>query len=186
MKPLRIGHFCVAAVALAAGCKSGPAPEPETLRQGPWAKQPGITGPAPAMPAETQKGDTLSPTMSSVHIDERIVRTCGNLPEPHFELDSAAIRDQAAETLRTVARCFADGPLRGMGVKLVGRADPRGTETYNLALGHDRAASVARFLEGAGIPRASIRVTSRGEMEASGTDERGWALDRRVDIEIDE
>jgi len=181
MKPLRVGFWFVAAAALVAGCKSGPAPEPETVRQGPAAPGGNMTGESRAAP---QRGDTSSPSMGSIHIDERIVQMCGNLPNPHFAFDSAAIRDQAAETLRTVARCFSEGPLKGKTVKLVGRADPRGTESYNLALGHDRAASVARFLEGAGLPQANVQMTSRGEMDATGTDEEGWSRDRRVDIAL--
>lgn len=179
MKVLRDCLWFAAAAALAAGCKSGPAPEPETARFGPAMSGAGASDRQGAAP---HRGDTSSPTMGSLHIDDRIVRACGNLPEPHFEFDSAAIRDQPAEALRTVARCFTDGALKGKRVKLVGRADPRGTETYNLALGQDRAASVARFLEGAGLPQASISTMSRGEMDAHGTDEEGWARDRRVDI----
>jgi len=29
-----------------------------------------------------------------------------------------------------------------------------------------------------------MSTTSRGEMDATGTNEPGWALDRRVDIEL--
>jgi peptidoglycan-associated lipoprotein len=184
MKALRDCLWFSAAALLAAGCKSGPAPEPETARQGPTANAWRMAGdPRGAAP---QRGDTTSPTMGSIRIDERILQACGSLPEPQFELDSAAIRDRAAESLRTVARCFSDGPLKGRRVKLVGRADPRGTETYNLALGQDRAASVARFLEGAGLPRPMISTMSRGEMDATGADEEGWARDRRVDIVLGE
>lgn len=180
MKLRIIGSGVVAAAALAVGCKSGPAPEPETARQGPVAGDARMAGDT----QEAPRRDTDSPTMGSIHVDERIVRICGDLPDPHFEFDSASIRGRAADSLRAVARCFTDGALRGKSVKLVGRADPRGGEAYNLALGHDRAASVARFLEGAGIPQANIRMMSRGEMDATGTDEAGWARDRRVDIAL--
>lgn len=173
-------YFAAAATAvLAAGCKSGPAPEPETARFGPATSGAGAADTSGTVPG---RGDTATPSMGSLHIDERIVQACGNLPQAHFEFDSAAIRDQPAEALRTVARCFTDGPLKGRRIKLVGRADPRGTETYNLALGQDRAASVARFLEGAGVTQANVSTMSRGEMDASGVDEQGWARDRRVDI----
>jgi hypothetical protein len=29
-----------------------------------------------------------------------------------------------------------------------------------------------------------MRATSRGELDATGTDETGWAQDRRVDIDL--
>ena len=127
-------------------------------------------------------GDTDSPTAGSIHIDPRIVQACGNMPNPHFPFDSAAIRDQAADRLQLVAKCFVSGPLQGRTVKLVGRADPRGGDMYNLTLGQDRASSVAKFLESMGVQPKNISTTSRGSMDATGTDEEGWARDRRVDI----
>ena len=33
-----------------------------------------------------------------------------------------------------------------------------------------------------GMPGGKIAVTSRGEMDAKGTDEATWARDRRVDV----
>ena len=110
------------------------------------------------------------------------MQACGDLPDPHFPFDSAAIRDQAADRLQIVARCFVSGPLKGRTVKLVGRADPRGSDTYNLTLGQDRATSVQKFLESMGIPTGNISTMSRGAMDATGTDEEGWARDRRVDV----
>ncbi len=132
--------------------------------------------------ATDQKGDTASPTTGSIHIDERIVKACGSLPIPHFPFDSAAIRDQAADKLQIVAKCFVEGPLKGRSVKLVGRADPRGSEAYNLTLGQDRASSVARFLESMGVSASHVTTMSRGDFDATGTDEEGWAKDRRVDL----
>lgn len=128
------------------------------------------------------RDDTRSPTAGSIHIDDRIVQACGNLPVPHFSFDSASIRDKAADHLQVVARCFASGPLKGRALRLVGRADPRGSTTYNLALGQDRATSVARYLESSGVTRAQIQTMSRGDLDATGTDEEGWERDRRVDL----
>lgn len=169
-----------ATAALAACDRPRPATEPSAAGRASGGEGSRLYGYSEAPPPPRQ--DTTSPTTGSVRIDERILRACGDLPEPYFAIDSAAIRDEAANRLRTVARCFTTGPLRGRKIKLVGRADPRGTEIYNLALGQDRAASVGRFLESAGVPTAHIRTMSRGEIDATGTDEHGWTLDRRVDI----
>jgi peptidoglycan-associated lipoprotein len=68
----------------------------------------------------------------------------------------------------------------------VGHADPRGDEEYNLALGGRRADAVADALAQRRLSRNQISTTSRGEMEASGTDEPSWAKDRRVDVTLAE
>lgn len=180
-KILRHGLWLCALGALVA-CNETRPPRPAVAPyQGHGGRGSTMIGYTPGQ-GQAARDETESPTRGSVSIDERILRICGDLPEPHFEFDSAQIRDRAADHLQTVARCFTTGPLKGRSLKLVGRADPRGTEMYNMALGQDRAASVARFLEGAGIPAAHIRTMSRGELDATGTDEESWARDRRVDI----
>jgi peptidoglycan-associated lipoprotein len=65
---------------------------------------------------------------------------------------------------------------------LVGRADPRGSEDYNMNLGEERAATVARHLRYKGVPAEAITTQSQGELDARGHDEETWALDRCVDI----
>lgn len=167
-----------AAGLLAAGC--GPSPEPDTAHDAAKGSGQG-NAPAPAASA-TQKEDTASPTTGSINIDDRILKTCGNLPTPRFAFDSSSIHGEAADVLRKVAQCFSEGPLKGRELKLVGRADPRGTEMYNIALGQERAASVGRFLEGAGVSKDKVRTMSKGAVDATGTDDEGWARDRRVDI----
>ena len=65
---------------------------------------------------------------------------------------------------------------------LIGRTDPRGTEEYNLALGDRRAQSAQKYLGSLG-PNAKLTHSSMGEEQATGTDETGWARDRRVDLQ---
>jgi peptidoglycan-associated lipoprotein len=67
-------------------------------------------------------------------------------------------------------------------MRLVGHADPRGSDEYNLVLAGSRADGVRIFLINRGLRAAQMATTSRGEMEAKGTDEASWAADRRVDI----
>jgi len=83
-----------------------------------------------------------------------------------------------------VARCVTSGPLKGRALLLVGRADPRGEAEYNMVLGEHRADSVARYLESLGVPGDKIAETSRGKLDATGTDEETWRKDRRVDIAL--
>jgi peptidoglycan-associated lipoprotein len=124
--------------------------------------------------------------MSSVHVEERIVHACGDLPKAHFDFDSARIQPDADAALSALARCFSTGPLAGKAMRLVGHADPRGEEEYNLALGQRRAGSVAAFEEAHGVGVSRITATSRGAIDATGVDEEGWARDRRVDVFLED
>jgi outer membrane protein OmpA-like peptidoglycan-associated protein len=49
-------------------------------------------------------------------------------------------------------------------------------------LGQARADSVARYVQSKGLSAAQTATTSRGAMDATGTDAAGWARDRRVDL----
>jgi peptidoglycan-associated lipoprotein len=53
---------------------------------------------------------------------------------------------------------------------------------YNFVLGEHRAGSVERYLEQLGVAKAKLSETSRGKLDATGTDENGWQRDRRVDL----
>jgi peptidoglycan-associated lipoprotein len=66
----------------------------------------------------------------------------------------------------------------------VGHADPRGDEEYNVALGGRRSDAVANELIARNLRRNQVSTTSRGEMDATGTNEAGWAQDRRVDVQL--
>lgn len=74
------------------------------------------------------------------------------------------------------------GAAAGQRLAIVGHADPRGSFDYNLALGERRAAQVADQLKAHGLEANRIDISSRGEMDATGTDETSYAEDRRVGI----
>lgn len=67
---------------------------------------------------------------------------------------------------------------------LEGHADERGTREYNLALGEDRAGTVADVLQALGVETSRIEMVSYGEErpQAAGHDESAWRLNRRVEI----
>jgi peptidoglycan-associated lipoprotein len=124
-----------------------------------------------------------SPTASAVHISDEIVKACGiSAPDAYFAFDSDHVRQDDARVLDQVATCFSTGPLKGRTLKLVGHADPRGSSDYNVALGQKRADSVAGYILGKGMDKSKTESTSRGAMDATGTDEPSWARDRRVDV----
>ncbi|HEY2408333.1 MAG TPA: OmpA family protein [Polyangiaceae bacterium] len=136
--------------------------------------------PAPtASPAPRKSPD------SSVKISDEIRRACGLSDEDaYFAFDSARVTNNEYDVLKRVATCFESGPLAGKSMKLVGHADPRGDDDYNLVLGGHRADAVKEYLNRAGLRESKMATTSRGEMDASGTDEASWAKDRRVDIMV--
>jgi peptidoglycan-associated lipoprotein len=141
-----------------------------------------------APPPTTTSGPSKSDKMA-VNVDDDIIKACNlkfeNLDEaPKFDYDTDALTQGEKNILEAIAKCLTTGPLKGRAVDLVGRADPRGETEYNMTLGAKRARSVHSFLGGLGVPGDKLRDTSRGELDAKGTDEEGWRKDRRVDVRL--
>ncbi|MGC7403963.1 OmpA family protein [Pandoraea pneumonica] len=67
-------------------------------------------------------------------------------------------------------------------VLVQGNTDPRGTSEYNLALGQKRAESVVKAMSALGANTSQMEAVSLGKEKATGTDEAGWAQDRRADL----
>ncbi len=130
--------------------------------------------------------DTNSPTSGSIHIDDKITKACGNIPAAHFAFDSAAVQADAAAALDALARCFSTGPLAGRNMLLTGHTDTRGEREYNIALGQRRAGSVSGYLSTHGMTAPHLSATSHGDLDATGTDDAGWARDRKVDVTLAE
>lgn len=135
-----------------------------------------------AAPTSAEKPDDDA-TKGQINISDEIKRACGiSDADAYFDFDSANVQANARAVLTKLAKCFSDGPLKGRKMNLVGHADPRGEEEYNMVLGGKRADNVKHFLVSVGLPESQAMTTSRGEMDATGTDEAGWAKDRRVDV----
>jgi peptidoglycan-associated lipoprotein len=118
-----------------------------------------------------------------VSISDEIRQRCGiGDADAYFSFDSARVTSTDHTPLDQVAKCFVRGPLAGRSVKLVGHADPRGGSDYNVTLGQSRADAVGSYLDVRGMSRSKTLASSRGAMDASGTDESGWQRDRRVDV----
>jgi peptidoglycan-associated lipoprotein len=166
--------FPLGSLILLAACGSDPKP----VAQAPDPTPP--LAPAPA-PQPEKPGDV--PTRSNINISDDIRKACG-IPDAdaHFAYDSANVRPQDQAILQKLAQCFSTGPLKGKTMRLVGHADPRGDEEYNMVLAGRRADNVKGAIAGAGLDSSKMATTSRGEMDATGTDESGWERDRRVDI----
>lgn len=149
--------------------------------------------PAAAANAEVQAPPQPAPTESvapehhsSLEISESVRQKC-NLPNepreaPQFDYDEAALRPRGQGILDELARCLKAGGMTGQSIIVVGHADSRGSEDYNMALGEKRARAAADYLERQGVSPAQLSVVSRGEQDASGGNEREWQLDRNVQI----
>jgi outer membrane protein OmpA-like peptidoglycan-associated protein len=142
------------------------------------------TGGTTATTANAQpRGSVSPPTPSTVSISDEIRKRCGIADaDAYFPFDSAHLTANDHTPLDLVVRCFTTGPLAGRSLKLVGRADPRGTSDYNFTLGQSRADAVAVYLSGRGMDRSRALATSRGAMDATGSNDAGWQHDRRVDV----
>ena len=103
---------------------------------------------------------------------------------PKFDYDKDELTPEDRTVLDQLATCLTSGAAKGKAVALIGRADPRGTEEYNLGLGSRRAASVSQYLGRLGVGQPQMSVSTRGALEATGTDEAGWRNDRRVDVQL--
>jgi peptidoglycan-associated lipoprotein len=164
--------FSLGSVVLLAACSSDPPPQPKA----PLAPAPTASAPLPEKPGDV-------PTRSNIAISEDIKKACGiSDADAYFAYDSANVRPQDQAVLQKLAACFMTGPLKGRTMRLVGHADPRGDEEYNMVLGGRRADNVKSAISAAGLDSGRMATTSRGEMDATGTDEAGWERDRRVDI----
>lgn len=150
----------------------------------------GTETPPPVAPAGGMEKPEAKPAQqpiqpTAIHVSDEIRQAC-NLSdtEAYFDFDSARIRTTEDLALKKIVDCFVNGPLSGRDLVLVGHADPRGDEEYNLALGGRRSDAVAKELIARNLKRTQVSTTSRGEMEATGVDEAGWAKDRRVDVQL--
>lgn len=147
---------------------------------------PAQTATAAVAPAPAPGQTASSP---QVGVADDVARQCqlrfSNRNEaPNFEYDAFELLPEDRSVLEQIAQCLTRGPLKGKTVQLVGRADPRGTDEYNLGLGSRRAEMVSTYLQRLGVPNGQLARTTRGELDAAGVDESGWRVDRRVDLEL--
>lgn len=154
--------------------------------------------PAPRTPSGVTVGavaaDTRAPSESAddgsttVQLSEALRSRC-QVPAtaeeaPRFEYDQATLRPRGENILDHVAECLKTGALKDQTITIIGHADPRGPDAYNKELGESRASAARNYLVQRGVPAQQIRLLSRGEQEARGSNEATWALDRRVDLEL--
>lgn len=100
---------------------------------------------------------------------------CG-LEPVYFEFDSFELTKKAKAIIDAWIPCLEPGRT----YTLIGRADMKGDEGYNLSLGLDRAKAVKDYLVGKGVSSKALIVASAGKHIAG---EKDHETDRRVDIQ---
>jgi peptidoglycan-associated lipoprotein len=96
-----------------------------------------------------------------------------------FDFDSSELSSSMRDMVERNYDCFKK---RGGKLTVEGHCDPRGTTEYNMGLGDRRARMVGKIMTTLGASKADLRIVSKGEEEATGTDEAGWAKDRKVEF----
>ena len=154
------------------------------------------TTPVPAQPAPAPQQAPASQDASNVPVstnlsaDADLVRECHlkfdteQQAAPKFAFNEFSLTGQDRAVLQQIADCLTRGPAKGKKLHLVGRADPRGTDEYNMGLGDHRAHSVGQYLQHLGVSSGALDASTRGSLDATGTDEASWAVDRRVDMQL--
>ena len=145
--------------------------------------QPTATQSAQVAPANPE----AQPVSPNLAVGDDLLEKCSitavKQDDPHFDFDTFELTSQDRDVLQQVATCLTTGALKGKKLELIGRADPRGTEEYNLGLGDRRAHTVSDYLQRLGVSK--IDAKTRGALDASGKDDSGWSQDRRVDLKVD-
>jgi peptidoglycan-associated lipoprotein len=96
----------------------------------------------------------------------------------HFDYNQSDIRTTDAQILERKAPILRANPM--LRIKIIGNADERGSDEYNLVLGNQRAFAAKQYLVRLGIDSTRIETASNGEERpiAPGHDEASWEQNR--------
>jgi len=164
----------LAVVLLAAAC--APKKPPATMEAPPASARPEAPAPAPTeRPATVETGES-----NIVPGSQDDLRAQAGSDTVLFGYDSYELDAEAKAILARHAQWLQQNP--GVRVTLEGHCDERGTREYNLALGDRRANSAKNFLAAQGVDVARLSTISYGKERPAveGTDEAGWAQNRRA------
>ncbi|MEI6709014.1 MAG: peptidoglycan-associated lipoprotein Pal [Methylococcales bacterium] len=108
-----------------------------------------------------------------------------NSPQPkiiYFMLDSSDVQPDFVPVITAHAQYLVANP--SLSLLIEGNTDERGSREYNIALGEQRARSVANLLLAQGVTSTQLRIVSYGEEKpaASGNDESTWEQNRRAEL----
>lgn len=99
-----------------------------------------------------------------------------------FSYDSSNLESKYVESLNAQASYLKSHP--GARVLIAGHTDERGSREYNIALGENRANTVAQIIRMSGVEQQQVRVVSYGKERPAnlGHDDSAHAQNRRVEF----
>lgn len=121
--------------------------------------------------------------VTPVELPRAAVNPAANLPRVvYFDFDSYAVKDEYRPAIEAHAKALSADRKRRLAIE--GHTDERGGREYNLALGQQRAESVAKALTLLGAIDAQVEAVSFGKERPAmpGNDEAAWAKNRRADL----
>jgi peptidoglycan-associated lipoprotein len=97
-------------------------------------------------------------------------------------LDSSEVQPDFVPIITAHAQYLVANP--SLRIILEGNTDERGSREYNIALGEQRARSVANMMKAQGVGESQLQLVSYGEEKpaATGSDESAWEQNRRVEL----
>lgn len=142
-------------------------------------------GPGTRKVAEVPKP---APVPIAPHLDRQAIQIFEfNDPGPvHFETDSTKLVGSSHTYLRRLARALADNRHMFDRLAVIGHADQRGTDKYNLKLSRRRAQAIRNALTVAGLNVTQLHSEGRGESELLSRSMGSTALqrNRRAQLEF--
>lgn len=172
--------LCVVVSLGVAACGKKPAPVAPAPPPPPAAP---ATPPAPPPPAPPPPSPPAAAALTEDEIFARKTLEQLNAERPlgdvYFDLDAAAVRDDARPLLQKNAEWMKRWASTRITVE--GHCDERGSGEYNLALGDRRGTAVKDYLVSLGVVGDRITVVTKGKESPSCTDsnEACWQQNRR-------
>ncbi len=100
----------------------------------------------------------------------------------YFDTGVDTLSDEDSAQLEALSDFLQDNDY--MHITIDGHADARGSDEYNEVLSKERAANVAERLKNQGIAMERMSTQGHGARFARGSDETGYAEDRKVKVEV--
>lgn len=110
------------------------------------------------------------------------VSSSASLQSIYFDFDMSTIRSDSVGAMQGNGS-FLKGNAN-VSVTIEGNCDNRGTNEYNMALGHRRAEAAKDYLVNLGVSSSRLRTVSYGEEKpvCYSNDEGCWQRNRRADF----
>jgi len=168
----------ISVIFLAAGCTKRTVVPDESL----LTDQP-TQGALSDQDVSTNSGKDLT-IVSDETESSRASKPITSLAPAYFDFDSWVLSGAARETIRKNYDWMKAN--QGAKISIEGHTDERGSDSYNLALGENRAKSVMKYVIALGADPSRVSIISYGEEHPadSGLNEQAWAKNRRAEFVV--